>query len=249
MKEHEFPQDKHQLEDGLQRLIEDLKRLNTSGTEILARDEDSLSLIVDEALKGVDIRTRYPAFYDHLLRSFALRSMFIECVQDLKETVSAEVINAFQVKPSDLAFLHHSEPTQISSEPHWKVTLLRSAEQLMTAFFAPQLGLRGADSSHEPSITLLRSEFLMQDTTYSVILQGRLHDTRDDVLLLSLNVAAAAGKFHPLQSSLQWGSFKTSIAVSHEGSTPLPDLPFSSVFNDSLDEIVADLHLTLTVAA
>lgn len=249
MKEHEFPHDEHQLEDGLQRLIEDLQRLDTSGTEITTRDEDSLSLIVDEALKGVDIRSRYPAFYDHLLRSFALRTQFIECVQELKETVSAEAIDTFPVKPADLAFLHRSEPVQIAPQQHWKVTLQRSAEELMTAFFSPQMSLRGAQSSQETAFTLLRSEFLLQDTTYSVILQGRLHDTREDVLTLSLNVAAAAGKFQPLQSSLQWGSFQTSNPVPHEGNTPLPDLPFSSVFNDSLDEIMADLHLTLTVVA
>lgn len=249
MKEHDFPQDERQLEDGLQRLIEDLKRLNTSESKISVEDQESLSLIVDEALKGVDIRRRYPAFFDRLLRSSALRALFVECVQDLRETDRSNEGFTFAFKPADLAFLHPAVANGAVKEPRWKVCLQRSTEQLMTAFFAPQLNLRGAESSDEPNITLLRSEFLMQGATYSVMLQGRLHDSRDDVLQLSLNVATAEGTFQPLESTLEWGSFKSSAPIEHEGDTPLPDLPFSSVFNDSQDKIEAELYLTLTVAA
>jgi hypothetical protein len=249
MKEHVFPQDERQLEDGLQRLIEDLKRLNTSDSKISIHDQESLSLIVDEALKGIDIRQRYPAFFDRLLRSSALRSQFIECVLDLREIDDPTEGMAFPVKPADLAFLHSAQPENAKNETHWKVRLQRSAEQLMAAFFAPQLNFRGSESAAEPGITLLRSEFLMQGATYSVMLQGRLHDTRDDVLQLSLNVAASEGDFQPLQSTLEWGSFKSCAPIDHEGDTPLPDLPFSSVFNDSQDKIEAELYLTLTVAA
>ena len=63
MKEHDFPQDEHQLEDGLQRLIEDLKKLNTSETPTSVHDQESLSLIVDEALKGVERAPNRSLFY------------------------------------------------------------------------------------------------------------------------------------------------------------------------------------------
>ncbi len=249
MKEHDFPQDEHQLEDGLQRLIEDLKKLNTSETPTSVHDQESLSLIVDEALKGVDIRKRYPAFYDRLLRSSALRAQFIEFVQDLRDTDAADDDLPVLVKSADLAFLHHSEPVKSSTEPVWKVSLHRSAEQLMAAFFAPQLGFRGNATTEETAITLLRSEFLMQGATYSVMLLGRLHETRDDILQLSLNVAASDGAFKPLRSTLEWGKIKSDALIDHEGDTCLPDLPLASVFNRSLEKIEAELFLTLTVAA
>lgn len=249
MKEHDFPQDEHQLEDGLQRLIEDLKKLNTSETPTSVHDQESLSLIVDEALKGVDIRKRYPAFYDRLLRSSALRAMFIEFVEALRETDSFIDEPAILVKPADLAFLHRSEEVKTIAEPVWKVSLHRSAEQLMAAFFAPQLSFRGNAATDETPITLLRSEFLMQGATYSVMLQGRLHETRDDILQLSLNVAASDGPFRPLQSTFEWGDFKSTALIGHEGDTHLPDLLLTSVFNQSLDKIEAELLLTLTVAA
>lgn len=247
MKENEFPFDERQLEGGLKRLIEDLKKLNTSSSEITERDQNSISLIVDEAIKGVDIRTHYPAFYERLLQSLALREQFIESVEDLR--APAESVEPFPARHTDLAFLHAQEKGSAHTASDWKVTLERSAEQLMAIFFAPQLNYRAGESLTDPAFVLLRSEFLLDKTTYSVIVESRLHEERDDALALSINVAASSGDFQPLQASLHWGGYSTAVVINAEGRTQIEDLPIASVFNETQDQITEDLQLTLKTAA
>lgn len=249
MKENEFPFDERQLEDGLNRLIEDLKKLNTSETEVTENDQNSLSLIVDEALKGVDIRKRYPTFYDHLLRSGALRSLFIECILDLKETPAFAELCSFPVTHADLGFLHKGSAAPQSAKTDWKVTLERTAEQLMPIFFAPQANTRGTLNTLEPFYTLLRSEFMLDQTTYSLIIEGAWHDRRDDALILFINLATSHGDFHPLHALLKWGDYTSEMTLNSEGRVRIEDLPFKAVFNENLEKIAANMQLTLTAAA
>jgi hypothetical protein len=91
MKENNFDFDERQMETGLARLIEDLKKLDTSSKEISENDQNSLSLVVNEALSGVDIRKRFPVFYDHLLSCKALRKLFVDNLLSLKEEAELEI--------------------------------------------------------------------------------------------------------------------------------------------------------------
>ncbi len=245
MKDNEFAFDERQMETGLNRLIEDLKRMNTSSTEITESDQNSLSLVVNEALNGVDIRKRFPLFYDHLLCCMALRKQFIENLLSLKETWNSESTPTFATSQADLAFLHKKVQPLNPAAHDWKVILQRTVEQLMSVFAAPQATLRGEVSVSEPVYTLLRSEFLLDQTTYSLILEGTLNDNRDDVLTLTLNMAAAEGVFHPLLAKITWGEYSTEVQINSEGRTRVDDLPLQAVFDDTQAKIVADLQVTL----
>jgi len=245
MKEYPFPVDEHSIEDGVDRLIDDLKNINSSGSDISERETDSLSLIVDEALNGVDIRNQYPDFYASLLKSFELRSLFIETLLQLKQPPDPEVERSFAVSRADLAFLR--TPAQSSPITDWKITLQRTRDQLMSVFFPPQTVLRsGGSALSEPFYTLLRSDFKIDQTLYTLMVEGTLHENRDDALAIFLNVAVSQGTFHPLQATLKWGTYASLTGLNAEGRTRIADLPLCTVFDDSLRQVEADLALTLT---
>jgi hypothetical protein len=128
------------------------------------------------------------------------------------------------------------------------VTLQRTAEQLMAAFTSPQATMRGETSVSEPAYTLVRSEFLLEETTYSLIIEAALHEKREDVLTLTVNIAAAEGEFHPLVVNIKWGEYQSKVQVESEGRKMIDDLPLGKVFDEALEKIVADLQVTLTAA-
>lgn len=252
MKQYNVPLDGHEIGDGLDRLIKDLKKLNLSESEVSEHESNSLSLMVDEALKGVDIRSHYPTFYTRLLKSFALRQQFIEAILLLKQPALPEAESLFAVTRADLAFLHSSPPARFATEAPWPVILQQTKEQLMSVFFPPQVVFRagaGARGFTEAYSTLLRSEFAANQTLYTLLLESTLHENRADALALFLNVAVSGGSFRPMHASLHWGGYAAEATLSAEGRTRLPDLPISAAFDADQQQIQADLNLTLTSAA
>lgn len=250
MKQYNVPLDGHEIGDGLDRLIEDLKKLNLSESEVSEHESNSLSLMVDEALKGVDIRSHYPTFYTRLLKSFALRQQFIEAILLLKQPALPEAESLFAVTHADLAFLHSPSPAPHMGETQWHVILQQTKEQLMSVFFPPRVVFRaGAAALADAHYTLLRSEFAVNQTLYTLLLESTLHENRADALALFLNVAVSDGSLRPMHASLHWGGYAAEATLSAEGRTRLPDLPISAAFDVDQQQIQADLNLTLTSAA
>ncbi len=64
------------------RLQDDLAQF--SEADITAEDNAMLSLVVDEALQGVDIVKTYPDFYQQLLANAELRQAFLNALEMLE---------------------------------------------------------------------------------------------------------------------------------------------------------------------
>jgi hypothetical protein len=67
-------------------LLADLSRWNQDTGPCREADLDLLSIVVEEALRGVDISKRFPGFWDRLIANAELRAAFLESLALLEES-------------------------------------------------------------------------------------------------------------------------------------------------------------------
>jgi hypothetical protein len=67
-------------------LLTDLARWNQDTGPCREADLDLLSIVVEEALRGVDISKRYPGFWGRLIANAELRQAFLESLELLEES-------------------------------------------------------------------------------------------------------------------------------------------------------------------
>ncbi|MDX9991053.1 MAG: hypothetical protein RBS68_03285 [Anaerolineales bacterium] len=214
-----------------------------------------LSLIVDEALKGVDIEIQYPDFYGRLLKNAALRQAFL----DTLELIEAEKEGLWLPLPAgeapSLAFLHkkpnQAEAQQVGME-HWQIRLQRTIQELRNIFSPPKLAYRADANLYDDNwFTVLRDEIELGGFSYAILLECGISKETEDALSASLNLAltleAATSSGSPVYASLHWGKYNETITIAEEGYTRFPDIPFSATFDQQSQEISADLDLVLEI--
>jgi hypothetical protein len=67
-------------------LLADLARWNQDTGPCREADLDLLSIVVEEALRGVDISKRFPGFWGRLIANAELRQAFPESLEMLEES-------------------------------------------------------------------------------------------------------------------------------------------------------------------
>ncbi len=238
---------------GLRRLLDDLSRVGTETLPISEADNDMLSIIVDEAIKGVEISKRYPDFYKKLLGNHELRKAFL----DTMESIELEEINELVVMPGpsspNLGFLTNkpAQPTLSKLDDKWQISWLRTIDQLRSIFSPVKLAYRSDPAMFEdPWFTLLRDEIEVNGIMYSVVLECTFSEDEETALSPFLNIAvtvgATKGRPHfPVQTSLQWGAYDESLQIHKEGRAKFPDIPFKAVFDKEKENIKAELNLTI----
>lgn len=229
--------------------MQDLHQFNDSQDDTISPDDNSLDMVVDQALKGVDIRQKFPTFYRKLLQSRSLRTQFIDAI-----TLNVNYKQMTQSLPQnkatlDFSFLHNNL-RQLSG---WPVFLKQEKSQLMDIFFPAQVVYRdGGNVGSKLIYTLLRKDFVLKQTSYTVLLESSLAEDEAEVLHPCLNLTvnqAGTTKAFPLQASLRWGDYSSELLLNEEGKHPLPDIPLSAVFTADLDQVKSDLFLSLNSIA
>jgi hypothetical protein len=100
--------------------------------------------------------------------------------------------------------------------------------------------------------TLLRKDFVLGSTTYTVVLESSLAESEEEAFHAALNLTTNEtnrGTAFPVQASLRWGDYSSELLLSKEGKHPLPDIPLSAVFTADLDQVKSDLFLSLNSLA
>jgi hypothetical protein len=232
----------------LKDLMEDLRLFSDSTNDSAASTEDSLDLIIDQALSGVDIRKRFPAFYQKLLQNKSLRQEFIDAITIIAGLKDRAVDLHLNKSKLDFSFLQKNQP-QVSG---WPVFLKQNKEQLMNVFFPIQAAYRdGGNIGSTPVYTLLRKDFVLGQTSYTVLLESNLAESEEEVLRTTLSLTTnneGATKAFPVQASLRWGDYSSELMLSQEGKHPLPDIPLSAIFTSDLEQVKADLFLSLNTS-
>lgn len=220
---------------------------------ITAEDNEVLSLLVDEALKGVDIKTQYPDSYRRLLGNPELRQLFLDTLESFEAEKEGRLEPFPVAGEPTLAFLKDRKPEgRLSEQETWQVTLQRTIQQLQNIFSPPQLAYRAdANLFDDNWFTVLREEIELGGSSYSILLECGISEETDEALSASLNIAmtleSTASPESPIDATLRWGQYTETLTIAGEGRARFPDIPFSATFDRQNQEITSDLDLVLAI--
>jgi len=211
-------------------------------------DDAMLTLLVQDALYGVDLSRKYPQAYRHLLSNGRSRQLFLDLLTAL-ETRSATMP---PLPKADLSFLQTAvspQPTIHHTPSGWRAAWRLVGSYLTNCFpTSPTLVYRSTydDLLEDQDIILLDDEFTIADMRLNILLEANLTVTSPDAPTLSLIVAAYSGSQPPiLQATLQWGSYEATAVLDAYGQAFLPPLAFNQVLDNEQQTINADLQLIL----
>ncbi|MEW5988470.1 MAG: hypothetical protein AB1791_17715 [Chloroflexota bacterium] len=206
-----------------------------------------ISLIIPDALKGVDIATRYPTFYRQLLADPELRQTFLETLE-LYEASHSHHLAPLPTPPVvNLSFL---QTASTRLQLAWQL----SKEELQNLLFPTGWRLAaGFRSSYgwldDGYVTLLRSQVSVERLSLDVLLQASLAADAPDEVSLALTVAgqssadsAAPGSW---QATIEWGDYVETVPVNEQGQATFPAIPLPAILQPSSQTVAANLFLSL----
>jgi hypothetical protein len=237
----------------IQRLMDDLDAVDGQTLSASVVDNEMLSLIVDEASKGIDIAERYPEFYKKLLDNSNLREAFLDTLESIESSEDKELISSPSKSSKKLSFLKEWEPQATIAKlgNKWRASWQQRIEQLQSIISLVQLATRSDPMIYEdPWITILRSETEIEKVKYTIFLECTLSKKDEEALSPFLNVAVTLGtdpkpSYFPIRSTLQWGTYEETIDILEEGRAKFPDIPFKLIFDEEIKHINAELRLTI----
>jgi hypothetical protein len=240
----------------VKRLADDLAAIDSDISSISMGDNEMLSLILNQSLKDVDIKARYPTFYRKLLHNAELRRAFVDALDAVESEKSGEMVSLpGMVKPS-LAFLTN-RPVQPGIEKldknRWKIKWQKTIEQLQAIFSPPELAFRKSNLVEDTWFTILRGETDVEGSLYSVLLECGILDDTSDALSAFLNIAvtlksATPSPQFPVYATLNWGKYSETLKITEEGRVRFPDIPFTITFDKEYQNIISELKLELVIS-
>ncbi|MDV7392161.1 hypothetical protein RZS08_12430, partial [Arthrospira platensis SPKY1] len=157
---------------------------------------DMLSIIVNDALDGVDIASRYPDFYRRMLAHSELHEAFLDALSVLEMDAAGElaplpvapVFDFLQPAAAPGSTRDADSPTiSLASPQRWRVRWRQSRARLQALLSPPgaQLAYRDATTFlEEASYQLLRDDVRIGDQQLEVLLEGTLTPDAPDYLQL-----------------------------------------------------------------
>jgi hypothetical protein len=220
--------------------------LSASSDEM--ENDAMLTILVQDALRGVDVPRKYPQAYRTLLSNGRLRQRFLDLLAAL-EPNQAEAMPPMP-KP-DLSFLQTAvspHPTIHHSPTGWQAAWQLLGDYLANCFPAPTAQTYRSsydDLLEEQYGVLLEDEFSVANMQYNVLLAAEINAENPEVTTLSLTVAAVSGHQPPLQATLTWGSYQAVLPLDGYGQAVFPPLVIAAILDETGQAISADLHLVL----
>jgi len=211
--------------------------------------EEMLSIVVNDALNGVDIAKRYPTFFNKMLYDKEMRESFIDAIESVEK--GQELPASLVLNIDFLSTLTHKPFLEIIDKESWKVEWKKTIEQLQAIFSPAELVYRSNPSLYDdPWFTLLRDEFEVDGEAVSVVLDGTLSENDDDSIEIILKVAlidlTTEEEIIPnLRGVLNWGDYQGEALISAGKGGTFPPLAFSTILDSSRENVIADLQLEL----
>ncbi|MCB9134784.1 MAG: hypothetical protein H6636_05110 [Anaerolineales bacterium] len=221
--------------------------------EATEADDTMLSLVINDALQGIDIQKKYPAFYKRLTEEAALRDAFL----DIMDMVQDDLTEPTTTMPSPfekLPFLAFpiSHPILNILADRWQLTWQQSIAQL-NAIFLPQTGLsfRGEEELDDPWFVLLRENVEISGKFVNVFLEATQEEISPDQLHFALAVGIDTlpkDTWPSLSATLTWGEYAATIPLKLQGRTMFPPVLLSQILDEQMTSFHSDLHLLLEPA-
>jgi hypothetical protein len=217
-----------------------------------------LSLVVHDALEGVDIASRYPAFYQRMLADSELREAFLDTLDLLRRSRVDELLPLPQPASQNLSFLRArtTEPRiERATNGRWRVRWQRTIADIQTILFQPRGSLSplfrsAANQIEDPWFTLVNGEAEVDEKHISALLQATQEVERPHTLQLFLTVGILSITNDqeinlPLLANLGWGRYGQGLLVGPNGQASFSAVPFSAVLAEGHQTVKGHLYLTL----
>jgi hypothetical protein len=221
-----------------------------------------LSLVVHEALQGVDISLRYPAFYQQMLVDNELREAFLSNLDLLRRSQADMLLPLPQPASTDLSFLRarSNEPRiERRTNGRWRILWQRTIADIQAILFQPRTLLSplfrsAVNQVEDPWFTLVNGEVDVDEKRVTTLLQATQHVERPHALqlFLSVGVLSLADEEDielPLRATLGWGRYGQGVLVDTSGQASFSSVPFSAVFAEGHQSVKGHLYLTLEPVA
>jgi hypothetical protein len=237
-----------------------LQHITEPGQTITTGDEDMLSLVVDDALKGVDITSQYPAFYQKLLADAELRQAFLDALDLLERSAAGQLSDPPPLPPPDLSFLNKpASPQPVverTASQGWRATWRLLQAELAQLFRPSDLVYRsGYSNLDDEGIILLRSQVTAANNQLDMFLEAVRPAAEPDQLHLYLSVTSLTErKLPPLRASLQWGGRgrergrEQTAVIDQYGRARFQPIPLTTLLDETTQTFLSDLQLTLEPA-
>lgn len=207
-------------------------------------DDDVITLLVSEALDGVDLQARYPQAFARLLQSPDQQELFLAALESF-EADTAEIASA---TPAITADLPSRAQLQRASEPGtWEARWALAAHTLQALFQPAELVYRdGTEDEEERWITLLRDELAVGDYRAAIVLDGRFTDKGSLEPQLKLAVEQDGREvLFEAWGELSWGQYRTLLERTGSYRNRLPSVALNDLLSPESFTVQAALDLTL----
>ncbi len=232
-------------------LLEDLAKFSALPKNTTSSDEDNdmLSIVINDALSGIDIIKKYPNFYSQMLVNKELRTAFLDTLDILEQSRAGELPEYSGPAIIDLSFLQEvtSKPLiRKSLKDKWALIWHRSVEQLQNMFnigtLQPvEIRRSGLDESY---INILHSQVELDDQELEVRLDASQSIAEPENLDLILAVFAPEEFDRQFEVVISWGDYRQTAEIDKYGLAKLAPLKTNQVINN-LGELIHDLELRL----
>lgn len=210
---------------------------------------DIFSLVLQDALSGVDVSQRYPTFYGKMMADPALWAMFVDALAVLEADGRQQLLPIPPIQEPELAFLAKqpaAQPTIDQSAPgKWRIAWTLFWDQLQAVLFpAPDLAFRSAASLLEDeSIILLHRLATIDGQEVETVLEAILRVEQPD--MLRLQATAVTEPQPPLQATLRWGPYAHTAVLDAYGRANFPPMPLDMIVDEQGRWRAEDLQLLL----
>lgn len=240
-------------------LLAHWNQLPQPGSTSDQENETLLSLAVDDALKGVDISIRYPAFFQQMLVDQDLQQAFLDTLDALeKHADNPSAIPTVPQHTFDFLLASTVKPiVEYVSPAKWRLTWQATLEQIQNTFFAAaqfEPAYRSDDYLEDAWFTLFRNEVEIDRAQASVVLEAVRLIATPDMLQLHIAVGITPDQSETtvqlpdLRAQLTWGPYDQVVTVTQRGRATFPSLPLNFVLDETHQHITSDLRLIVEPA-
>ncbi len=217
-------------------------------------DETMLSVILSDALAGVDIASRYPAYFRRMMAEPALSAAFLDALDMLEAPLEEAEVEQLPPAAVALPFLEETKAKpQIRHTGEGRQQLIWRLfhDRLNREFFGPpDLVYRSGGRSllEDESFILIEDSVQLDQLTLNVMLEAIQPMTEPGWLRLQLNTAAQSDPLPPLEATITWGDFNATATPDRYGYAAFPLLALESVVDPVEMLVVSDLQLVLELS-
>lgn len=214
-----------------------------------------LSIVVNDALLGIDVMKKYPAFFARMLVDEELKTAFLDTLELLEQSRAGELPEYTGPELINLDFLQQFMPKPVvrkAAADKLQLVWHRTIDQLQKMFYLASLqpdeayrsdDLMLLDESH---VNLLHSQMTVGGLEYEVRLDAVRAVADPENLNLMVAIVAEDDQPRPFVAMVAWGAYTQTAETNKFGFAKFPPIKTALVFNPS-GELVHELELCLEV--